>query len=210
MSLVVAGFCLFNVAILDALFSRDRESRTRLPLYWIPVGLLLGYAGFNIVFTSALIGSGLRALQSASSSMEPLLLKGDRLIIDKRYYAARPKARGDVVIVRRQGSLTVRRIIAVAGDTIQGQQRTVLLNGAVLDEPYIQHKYPLGNDPAMDSFGPVTIPAGRYFVMGDNRDISLDSRIHKVGLMSDDMIVGRGLYFYKVGFGKGPLTRMLN
>lgn len=210
MSLVFSGFFLFNFAVFHALFSRDKQSGSRLMLRWLPLGIVLGYAGFNLVFTASLIGSGFRTVQNISSSMEPLLMKNDRFVYDRRYYSSHPKVRGDVVILRRQNLLVVKRIIAIGGDTIQGEGQTILLNGTAIDEPHVQHENSMDTDAATNSFGPVTLPPGKYFVMGDNRDVSLDSRYSNFGLVSDGMIVGRALYFYKIGFSNGPPTRRLN
>jgi signal peptidase I len=210
MTLIFTGAVLFNVAIFGALFSRDKITGTRLSLGWIPLGLLISYLGFNITFTALLVGSGFRTLRVASSSMEPLLKNGDRLVYDKHFYGSHSKLRGDVVVIQAKDYLRIRRIIALPGDTIEGKDRIVYLNGQPQDETFIEHKYPPGNDPALDSFGPVAVPAGEYFVMGDNRDVSLDSRLPEFGLVNNDAIVGRTLYFYKVGFGRGPLTRRLD
>lgn len=210
MTLLLAGFTLFNIAVFGALYDRDRTTAVRLSLWWIPFGLVISYIGFNITFTALLFGSGFRTVRATISSMEPLLKQGDRLVYDRRYYPAHAKLRGDVIIAQTSGGLTIRRIIAVPGDTIEGKERTVFLNGRVQDEAFIQHTYPLGNDPALDSFGPISVPAGKYFVMGDNRDISLDSRMPDFGLVDNDAIVGKTLYYYKIGFGPGPVTRRLD
>lgn len=167
MSLVFAGFFLFNLAVLDALFSRDPNSKARLRMRWLPLGLVLGYLGFNVVFTAALISSGFRTVRCMSSSMEPLLMKDERFVYDWKYYASHPKMRGDVVILGRKDSLIVKRIVAIGGDMIQGRERSILLNSSMLDEPYLYHKYPVGSDPATDTFGPITLPPGKYFVMGE-------------------------------------------
>jgi len=66
-----------------------------------------------------------------------------------------------------------------------------------LDEPFAQHSLPAGTNPEMDSFAPVTIPPGKYFVLGDNRDVSLDSRIKEFGLVDGQAIAGRPLYIYR-------------
>lgn len=208
MAPVFAGFVLFNFAVFDALFSRDRVSGERIGLVWIPAGALFGYIGFNIVFTGALFGSGFRTVQNVSSSMMPLLRAKDRFVYDRRYYASHPKTRGDVVILRIEKDLVVKRIVAVGGDTIEGANGKILLNGRVLDEPYSLRENAEATDPAMESFGPVTVPSGKYFVMGDNRSVSLDSRSY--GCPDDEMVVGKALYYYKIGFGKGPVTWSLN
>jgi signal peptidase I len=142
--------------------------------------------------------------------MEPLLMTNDRFVYDWRYYASHSKERGDVVILRWKDTLLVKRIIAIGGDTIQGQGGAILLNGSAIDEPYLQHKDPTESDEASNTLGPVRLPPGKYFVMGDNRDMSLDRRYSEFGLVSDDRIVGQALYFYKIGFGNRPLTRRLN
>ncbi len=210
MSILISGFFLFNFAIFQALFSRDSHSHSRLKRRWIPLGIVLGYVGFNVVFTAALIASGFRTVRCMASSMEPLLKKGDRFVYDWRYYSSHPKERGDVVIMRNQNALVVKRIIAIGGDTIQGRGGTIVLNGSVIDEPYVQHDGATDSDPVTNSFGPVKLPPGEYFVMGDNRDVSLDSRYPNYGPVIDDRIVGKALYFYKIGFGNGQLTRRLN
>jgi signal peptidase I len=209
-TLLLAAILLFNIAVFDAMYSRDGSTVRRLSLGWIPLGLLIGYIGLNITFTSFLFCSGFRALQYTSSTMEPLLNNGDRLVYDKRYYPAHSKLRGDVIVMHTKGGVTVRRIVGLPGDNVEGKERIVYLNGQIQDESFVKHKYPLGNDPSLDSFGPITVPAGKYFVMGDNRDISLDSRRPDFGLVSDDAIIGKALYSYKIGFGPGPVTRRLN
>jgi signal peptidase I len=199
-SILWGAVLLFNFAIFDALFSREHKTGHRLSLIWIPAGIIFVYIGLNIVFTACLVGAGFRTSRCMSSSMEPLLKVNDRFVFDSRYYPSHPKSRGDVVIVRREGSLIIKRIIAVGGDTIQGNDQEILLNGSAVNESYDVTQ----RDER--SFGPVAVPAGKYFVMGDNREVSLDSRDY--GPVEDAAIIGRTLYFY--GFGPGPLTRRLD
>jgi signal peptidase I len=76
----------------------------------------------------------------------------------------------------------------------EGRDRQVFLNGHLLDEPFADHPRGGGNVPGQDNFGPITISSGKYFVMGDNRDASRDSRMPDFGLVSQDAVVGRPLY----------------
>lgn len=85
----------------------------------------------------------------------------------------------------------------MGGDTIEARDRQIFVNGKLLDEPFIEHIEPLGTYADMDSFGPIVVPQGKYFVMGDNRDVSLDSRTATFGMLDASAIVGRPLYVYR-------------
>jgi signal peptidase I len=90
--------------------------------------------------------------------------------------------------------------MALPGETIKIVDRVVYIRkpgqeGYIpIIEPYANHKYPEADTLALDNFGPVTLPPGQYFVMGDNRDDSYDSR--EWGFVPRDHIIGRGLLIY--------------
>ena len=114
----------------------------------------------------------------ASESMEPTLPKDRHVMVNKFIYHFRVPVRGQIIMFDSPvdpNKGLIKRVIAVAGDTIEIRHKIVYLNGALLDEPYVQYLKPdtlfLGDD-----MGPMTIPAGCLFVMGDNRDVSGDSR----------------------------------
>jgi len=198
--------CLFSV--FDALLTQDARLPGRMSRWWIAAGLPLHYLGFNLVFTSLLFGSGFHTMQSTASSMAPIISVGDKFMADTRHYQHQPPNRLDLVIVRRSNGLMVKRVIAVGGDRIEGKGRRIFLNGQLLDEPFVQHTFRAGADSAMDTFAVVSIPSGKYFVMGDNRDVSLDSRSREFGLVDARDIVGKPLYGYHI-FDK-PLWWKLN
>jgi signal peptidase I len=195
-------------AVYNALMARDSPASARISRWWILLGIPLSYIGVNMIFTPLLLASGFRPFKFASSSMQPTIAAGDKFVTDTRYYRNQPEKRGDLVLLRTQDAFTVKRIIAIAGDSIQGKERQIFLNGNQQFEPYIQHKFAPGANPDLDTFGPLTIPAGKYFVMGDNRDVSLDSRTASFGLVDESAILGKPLYGYRIT--GNPLSWSLN
>jgi signal peptidase I len=97
--------------------------------------------------------------------------------------------------VPSEGTLEhTKRIIAIGGDTIQGKKDGVYLNGELLNEPYAKYGPPDTSDERAMVFGPIKVAPAQYFVMGDNRDNSWDSRYHGTVLRS--RIEGCPLYVY--------------
>ena len=118
-------------------------------------------------------------------------------------------ARGDIVIISSRNGHhqpLVKRVIAVAGDEIDLKDGRVLVNGAVIEEPYLPQG--LKTEPANEYQSalqyPARIPAGRVFVMGDNRGGSSDSRFSDVGFVRVDDILGRVLFRAKPFFVTKP------
>ncbi|MBW1946151.1 MAG: signal peptidase I [Deltaproteobacteria bacterium] len=119
-----------------------------------------------------------KAYKFPSDSMAPTLLFGDRILADMQFYKYHQPERGDLIIfVSPLGKEKdwVKRVIAIEKDIIEAKNSKVHLNGQPLKEPYTQYT---GNEVAqpIDNFGPVSVPDGTLFVMGDNRDHSYDSR----------------------------------
>ncbi len=117
-------------------------------------------------------------------SMEPNLLERQRLIIDKISFRLHPPQRNDIVVLNLPGmeEMLVKRIIALPGETVEIHQGTVYIDGDPLPEPY-PHGTGLSNMP------PVTLGPLSYFVLGDNRDNSNDSR--SFGPVKREHILGR-------------------
>ena len=129
-----------------------------------------------------------RIIQVDGRSMVPTLTHGDKLIV---WAAGYTPQRGDVVIVDSYtvyGKPLVKRIIAKGGDTISidYDAGTVTVNGELLQEDYIAAPTYLGYDVQF----PFTVPEGTLFVMGDNRNMSTDSRNSYVGLVNKNDIIG--------------------
>ena len=132
-----------------------------------------------------------RIIQVDGSSMVPTLVNGDKLIV---WGAGYEPQRGDVVIVdsyTSYGKPLVKRVIAKGGDTISidYEKGTVTVNGEVLQEDYIAEPTYLGYDVEF----PYTVPEDTVFVMGDNRNQSLDSRSTYVGCIDERDILGKVL-----------------
>ncbi|MBD5560276.1 MAG: signal peptidase I [Clostridia bacterium] len=122
-------------------------------------------------------------------SMQPTLETGERIAIEKvSRYSGLPN-RGDIVIVHYPNRTEnfVKRAIALPGETIEIRNSTVYIDGEPLEEDYV-------SDFEYFDYGPLTVPEGHVFVMGDNRYNSMDSRALQVGPIPQDAIVGRGLF----------------
>ncbi|MCM2267290.1 MAG: signal peptidase I [Elusimicrobiales bacterium] len=127
----------------------------------------------------------------ASDSMAPTLTKGHHLILDKLTYRFRAPRRGEILAFRSpvgEDHESVKRVIALPGDTVELRQKRVYLNGESQLEFYVHYSRP---DEALagDTLGPLTVPEGALFVLGDNRDNSNDSASWK------DPATGEPLYF---------------
>ena len=141
-----------------------------------------------------------QAFQIPTGSMEPTLLIGDFLLVNKLVYSAPPTAlertilprrdirRQDIVVFKYPKELNkdfVKRVIALEGEKIEVKDKQVFINDQPLAESYKVHNdtqvftkdgYYHYDDAIRDNFGPVVVPPGHCFVMGDNRDNSMDSR----------------------------------
>jgi signal peptidase I len=197
--LLLLGWTSLVLSLYATIATLRARGNSRSPApsrWWILLSIPLTYLGFNLVFTSLLFASGFSAMEFSSSAMETTLFKGDKFMIDRNYYRQHPCQRDDLVVMRIEGAQTVKRIIGVSGDTIEGKDRKVFLNGNVLEEAFARHPRGGGNVPEQDDFGPITVAAGKYFVMGDNRDTSRDSRMSDFGQVDQSAILGRPLYIY--------------
>ena len=126
-------------------------------------------------------------IQVSGDSMKPTLSNGDIILLVKtKHYST-----GELCCVSWQNKLLLKRVIGLPGDNIDIDEKgNVYLNGELLDEPYVTEKA-LGE---CDIELPYTVPEGKLFVMGDQRETSVDSRSSAVGCIDFDQMVGRYLF----------------
>jgi len=159
-----------------------------------------------------------QAFYIPSASMEPTLRIGDRVLVNKVVYRLREPRRGEVVVFSQDDSLLgepeegvlsrllaelgsglgvtppgekdfIKRIIGLPGDTVEMRDGVVYVNGEPLPEaPADEGGYLSSRDPT--DFGPVEVPPGQYFMMGDNRPNSADSR-YGLGMIPREDVIGR-------------------
>ena len=125
------------------------------------------------------------------SSMEPTLAVGNRYFINKLAYKTSSPKRGDIIVFRTNASddaaLHIRRVIGLPGETIQIVDGKILINGEIYKEG---KDFPTINNPGMAATA-VTLEAGEYFVLGDNRNNSEDSRFTEVQNVDAKYIEGK-------------------
>jgi signal peptidase I len=158
-----------------------------------------------------------QAYKIPTGSMENNLLIGDHLLVNKFKFAPTLTAvedtllpidqitRGDILVFKYPEDPErdfIKRTIGLPGETLELKNKKVYINGTPLEEPYVRFLFPAGTPGDADftdfdvrrNYGPVTVPADHYFMMGDNRDNSQDSRYW--GFMPRSYVRGKALFVY--------------
>lgn len=157
----------------------------------IVLALALAWLVNSVLVVNATVPTG---------SMENTIMPKDRIIAFRLAYLNSEPERGDVVVFKypddpEQKLLYVKRVIGLPGDVVEMIDGKVYLNGELtpLEEPYIK-------ETAFGDYGPYEVPEGEYFMMGDNRNNSLDSRSWKYKFVKKGKILGKVLFRYYKGF----------
>jgi signal peptidase I len=155
-----------------------------------------------------------QAFKIPTGSMEPNLLVGDHLLVNKFVFApaatglerlllpTREVRRGDVIVFKFPEEPErdfIKRVVGLPGETVEVRSRQVYINGQAIEEPYANYLFPPGENGSgtfdvRDRYGPVTVPDQHFFMMGDNRDNSQDSRYW--GFLPGHYVKGRALTIY--------------
>jgi signal peptidase I len=214
---LLIGICWFIFVIVDSVITSIKIKQIKLNNYnkW--------YIYLIFILTISIITLGskdflvkIKAYSIPAGSMQPTLLIGDYLLANNGAYGLRnpftnkvwipigKPQRGDVVVFilpQDPSKDYIKRVIGLPGDRIQIINKKVFVNGklfetpgAVYDDPTIIPAPHSPNDSPRDNLGPVVVPANSYFVMGDNRDHSYDSRFW--GFVPLDAFRGKALYVY--------------
>lgn len=122
-------------------------------------------------------------------SMEETMYTGDLVLVNKLIYKLREPERGEIVVFHESKDKDfIKRVIALPGETVEAKNNKILINGKIVDEPYLSDHMR-----TMD-FDEVQVPQGKVFVLGDNRLNSTDSRV--IGAVSMSQLVGRAEFIY--------------
>jgi len=153
-----------------------------------------------------------QAFKIPSGSMIPTLQVGDHILVSKFIYGLRNPFSGEVLVPLKEPKTFdvivfkypknpkldfIKRVIGTPGDTVEVRDKQIFLNGAPLRDPYGIHRDPRIFDRRQsprDNFGPITVPPGKLFVMGDNRDESNDSRFW--GFVDMKAVKGKAFLIY--------------
>jgi signal peptidase I len=154
---------------------------------------------FAAVLSLVIITFIVQAFYIPSGSMEPTLMVNDRILVAKFLYRVEPVQRGDVIVFRYPLNPQrdfVKRVIGLPGDHVQLKEGVVYVGGNRWSEKGYTIKPDFGN------YGPVVVPAQDFFVLGDNRNNSEDSRFF--GYVPRENIIGKALFIYwppqRIGF----------
>jgi len=178
-----------------ALPAAHGESRTRV---WRAVWELLHDLSVAVLFCFFLITFVAQAFRVQGTSMLPLLEDGERIIVNKFVYRFHPIERGDVVVFwyPRDPSVSfIKRVVGLPGDTVEVREGDVYVNGHLMQEDYILPRF--RDD---ESYAAMEVKKGYYYVMGDHRNSSNDSR--SWGEVPERYIYGRAVFRF------WPLAKM--
>lgn len=193
--------------------------RLRKNVIWEYTEAIVWAVGLALILTTFVI----QAFKIPSGSMLETLQIGDHLLVNKFLYGLKKPfsdnyiirgmdpAVGDVIVFRYPKDPTIdyiKRIVGIPGDKLEMRNKVLYRNGEAITEPYVRQSQPLMMVPGRDNWGPLEVPQDKYFVLGDNRDDSLDSRFW--GFVDRTAIRGKAwrIYWSSEGLSTFRLERI--
>ncbi|MCB0337371.1 MAG: signal peptidase I, partial [Bdellovibrionales bacterium] len=200
-ALIVGSILVYLYAMVDAFLVARKSSDYTLKAYNRWYYYLLHWIVFGLVLQLTL-SIGFRrycyeAFSIPSVSMEPTLKVGDYLLVKKFSLSPVPVERGDLVVFVSPDDPSIKiikRVIGLPGELIEVAKQSVTINEVLLDEPYAH--WDSSDRIGFGDFAAQQIPPDSYFLMGDNRDRSKDSRFYTNPFISRSQIQGKALYIY--------------
>jgi signal peptidase I len=194
---LVLQLALLLFLIVDAV--SDARSQRSILLHWYNRWYI--YLGIMVIQMLVILPVQVKLLKLSATtyriptrSMEPAIKLGNRLVADMKAYKTKGPQRGDIVIFKYPKDESVpyiKRVIGLPGEKVEIIGRTLLINGKELKESYVQH---IDLSSEWGHWGPVQIPPDHFFLLGDNRDNSFDSRYF--GSILRSKFLGKARYLY--------------
>lgn len=199
--LVLLSLFYYLYAFIDSIIVSRRSSPDEPKSYnkwYVYLLILLLSAIVNTTLVENIINEflSIKSYKLPAGSMRPTMDIGDYFISNMHPFAKTKPDYGDIIVFsnpQNKANDLVKRVVAIPGDLVEIKDKKLFVNGKLQNEPYVIHLDPESNA-QRDDYGPLAIPVDTYFVLGDNRDNSFDSRFFGPVSVSD--IKGKALYFY--------------
>ena len=213
---LTAGVAYFIFCLVDAMGCARVNSLSYEVKKYNKWYLYVGYWLLASVIFQPLVQAGLKenllqAYTIPSGAMQPTILIGDQILVNKLLYKRQQPQRNDIVVFKfpkKPGVDYIKRLVAVGGDTVAIKDKKLFINGIAQNEKFVRYTdkriLPAATAPR-DNFGPVTVPQNSFFFLGDNRDNSYDSRFW--GFVKRDAVKGKVFCLYWSWDAENSLVR---
>lgn len=188
---------LFLAAVCSAIIEFRRNEETSPPRNWRSAFIfaLISGAVLFLLMSDRATTLGYDVFKLPASSMAPTLVRGDHILVDSWHYSESEIVVGEIVVFELPNSggvMYVKRVVGLPDDSLSFEDNVLTRNGMPVDEPYAY--YSEGPARPMGSFQNIRVPDGEYFVMGDNRNNSRDSRY--IGTIPKSNFAGRAAHLW--------------